>query len=261
MRLNEHTGKHHTSLTTTRGPSTNHPPFHPALSTPSLLLVPYAPHHVPTYHAWMQDPSLQTATASEPLTLDEEYAMQRAWRQDGDKLTFILCRRPTPSPPATSLQAGTDDPPERMLGDVNLFLFPFDPDTPPPTPEPDALVGELELMLARRTDRGQGHGRTALLAFTAYILAHWTELAREYQRSRVRGQGSGQAETAPALAYLRARIHETNERSMGLFESVGFARTGTGANFFGEVEVRWKGEVEDLRRCKGWEEGREVRYD
>jgi hypothetical protein len=30
----------------------------------------------------MKDPFLQEATASEPLTLEEEYAMQASWRDD-----------------------------------------------------------------------------------------------------------------------------------------------------------------------------------
>jgi len=45
---------------------------------------------VETYHAWMQDPALQAQTASEPLTLDEEYAMQQSWHDDGDSVCSRL---------------------------------------------------------------------------------------------------------------------------------------------------------------------------
>lgn len=34
------------------------------------------------YHKWMTNPELQQLTASEPLTLDEEYQMQKSWRID-----------------------------------------------------------------------------------------------------------------------------------------------------------------------------------
>ncbi|XP_073444095.1 alpha/beta-tubulin-N-acetyltransferase 9 isoform X3 [Dendrobates tinctorius] len=50
-----------------------------------VLLVPYDPHHVPRYHEWMKSEELQKLTASEPLTLDQEYDMQRSWREDSDK--------------------------------------------------------------------------------------------------------------------------------------------------------------------------------
>ena len=73
-----------------------------------VALVPYRRVHVPAYHTWMQSPSLQTATASEPLTLAEEYEMQARWTIDDDKCTFIVM--------------AVDGDEEVMIGDVNLFI-------------------------------------------------------------------------------------------------------------------------------------------
>uniref|UniRef100_A0A8C4WVQ9 N-acetyltransferase domain-containing protein n=1 Tax=Eptatretus burgeri TaxID=7764 RepID=A0A8C4WVQ9_EPTBU len=38
------------------------------------------------YHGWMQDLDLLRLTASEPLSLTEEYKLQQAWCDDEDKL-------------------------------------------------------------------------------------------------------------------------------------------------------------------------------
>jgi len=40
----------------------------------------------------MQDPVLQEQTASEPLTLDAEYEMQRSWRNDQDSVYGDMSR-------------------------------------------------------------------------------------------------------------------------------------------------------------------------
>lgn len=36
------------------------------------------------YHAWMSSDEIQEQTASEPLSIAEEYAMQQSWQQDED---------------------------------------------------------------------------------------------------------------------------------------------------------------------------------
>jgi len=231
-----------------------------AVSTERVLLVPYSAHHVPTYHEWMQDPELQAATASEPLTLEEEYAMQRSWREDRDKLTFIICQ-PLSSPPHLPedvMKGGIDDAPDRMLGDINLFLFPPEDDednVEPPANGRDgsagSVIGELELMIANPTHRRKGYGRAALLTFLSYIISNWMSIYSEYtdQRPSLHPTGS-LASTHPELRYLRVKINESNVGSIHLFESVGFKRMAEKANYFGEVELRWKadkGYMEDVK--------------
>ncbi|KAH0605112.1 uncharacterized protein H6S33_005094 [Morchella sextelata] len=193
-----------------------------ALVSSKVLLVPYEPHHVKTYSAWMEDEDIREATASERLTLIEEYEMQRKWREDADKLTFIVCLPPaTPGSPV-------DDSPARMIGDVNLFLYLEDSET-----EVDAsgearqvAVGEIEIMVAEKAHRGRGLGRGALLLFLAYVLVHQGEIMEQWGQPGV-----------GVLEALRVKIGSGNERSLKLFESVGFVKKSEVESYFGEFEL------------------------
>ncbi|XP_056406089.1 alpha/beta-tubulin-N-acetyltransferase 9 isoform X1 [Hyla sarda] len=115
-----------------------------------VLLVPYEPHHVPRYHQWMKSEELQKLTASEPLTLDQEYDMQHSWREDNDKCTFIILDR---------IQWDQGCPEDQcMVGDVNLFLV--DPGNP--------LLAEIEIMIAEPSFRGRGFGEESVRLMLYY---------------------------------------------------------------------------------------------
>ncbi|XP_015735827.1 N-acetyltransferase 9 isoform X2 [Coturnix japonica] len=99
----------------------------------------------------MQSEELQRLTASEPLSLEQEYEMQRSWRDDADKCTFIVLDRER-----WSEQGCRDE--DCMVGDVNLFLT----DTEDPT------LGEIEIMIAEPSYRGRGFGKEATLMMMSY---------------------------------------------------------------------------------------------
>ncbi|KZT18317.1 acyl-CoA N-acyltransferase [Neolentinus lepideus HHB14362 ss-1] len=178
-----------------------------------VILVPYTKEHVKKYHEWMLDDRLRELTASEPLTLDEEYQMQRRWRDDDDKLTFIILSRPPASElPQLTPTAFATDPAFPMIGDVNMFFkAALDDD--------EELEVEVEVMIAEPAYRRQGRAREALSLLIAYA-------------------------KAPPLSVphsvLLARIAEDNKPSIALFETLGF-RVVKRVDAFREVEMRWRG--------------------
>lgn len=226
---------------------------HTAICTTTLILIPYSAHHVPKYHQWMADPEIQTLTASEPLTIEEEYDMQRSWRTDADKLTFIIGNRDPSSSQTvpTTVKGGEGYTP---IGDINLFLC-QDFDATSSDEGKEVLACEIELMIAEVSMRGKGLGRAALILFLQYVLANKAAITREYRAQHAFGFQNG-------WDFFRVKIGEHNKASRGLFEGLGFRQSGE-VNFFGEVELRrtfTEGELGVLTEKYGFGEGREVRY-
>lgn len=220
-----------------------------ALCTSKVVLVPYSSHHVPKYHEWMKDPDIQQATASEPLTIEEEYDMQRSWRLDADKLTFIAGVPTTPLHNIQSLKGQED---YDMVGDVNLFISTDQHDSE----DSEVLVGELELMIAEKTQQGKGLGKAVLVTFLQFVVEHEGRIVDEYR-------GDKQSNQAQKFDYLRVKIGKENGRSLRLFAGLGFTQVGE-ANYFGEVELRRtldRDDVTELRQRFSLDEAREIRYE
>ncbi|KAG0284377.1 N-acetyltransferase 9 [Linnemannia gamsii] len=118
------------------------------------VLVPYMKRHVDHYNKWMQSPELLEMTASEPLTIEEEYEMQESWRVDENKCTFIILARETPEQEITPENALV----QSMVGDVNLFFNDHD----------DPHSAEIEIMIAESSYRRKGMGLEALRMMMTY---------------------------------------------------------------------------------------------
>ncbi|KAF8869275.1 hypothetical protein BD779DRAFT_1587952 [Infundibulicybe gibba] len=113
----------------------------------------------------MLSEELRTLTASEPLTLAEEYAMQgmnyqivqccdillsqEKWREDEDKLTFIaLARAPDVEIPTEPRPTDPWTLALPMIGDVNMFLRGTPSTTPNDAEDDDPFEAEVEVMIA-----------------------------------------------------------------------------------------------------------------
>ncbi|KAL0579075.1 hypothetical protein V5O48_002917 [Marasmius crinis-equi] len=219
-----------------------------------VVLVPYEAEHVPKYHAWMQDEEIRRLTASEPLSLQEEFEMQRKWREDEDKLTFIILAR-TSEVDGTLGQVSSKDPAIvrlPMVGDVNLFLSgdisstTTSPNTEHPGDEEDEFTAEAEIMIAEPAYRRKGMALEALELMFRYATAQGpASFSKRPTNKHHSGEPHNSAREFPSLPNpipprcLLTRITENNEASIKLFNKLGFEVTKR-VEVFGEVEMRWK---------------------
>ncbi|KAK0173210.1 hypothetical protein PV328_006444 [Microctonus aethiopoides] len=116
----------------------------------NVCLVPYKEIHVERYHEWMKSPELQHLTGSEPLTIDEEYQMQKSWHEDENKCTFIILDR-------NQFLLNKNEV-DSMIGDTNLYFNNLD--------EPQ--TAECEIMIAEKKSRGQRMGWEAMILMLRY---------------------------------------------------------------------------------------------
>jgi len=119
----------------------------------NVILVPYRESHVAKYHQWMLSEELQKLTASEPLSLEEEYQMQKSWIEDEDKCTFIVLDK------ETYLLTGSEE--ESMVGDTNLFVE---------AEHEEEKAAEIDIMIAESGMRRKQRGKEATLLMLKYGL-------------------------------------------------------------------------------------------
>jgi RimJ/RimL family protein N-acetyltransferase len=182
------------------------------------------------------------------LSLKEEYENQRSWREDSEKLTFIVCLNDTYSQRLddtspylnteenrdNAVIGGIDDRPSSMIGDINLFIH-----NSTPVSSPDGaiyLTGEINLMIARQQFRRQGIGPEVLTSFVSYVLEYSEDILREFK---------GDKRQEYRLVSFQAKIDHQNKNSIKLFERFGFTLTRDEPNYFGELDF-----VLDVNRAR-----------
>ena len=84
-------------------------------------------------------------------------------------------------------------------------------------------------MIAPTSHRRQGLGRAAILTFLRYF---------EHQRSAILNEfATKEGMNRCGLSRLKVKIGSKNEKSIKLFESIGFVKIKDEPNYFGELEL------------------------
>ncbi|KAK7401222.1 hypothetical protein VNO78_12545 [Psophocarpus tetragonolobus] len=169
-----------------------------SLEGEKVILVPYMDAHVPKYHQWMKDPSLLQATASEPLTLQQEYLMQLSWSQDPHKETFIVLDKDF----VVGDFSHGEPHLEAMAGDVNIFMNDLD----------NPHVAEVEIMIAEPKSRRKGLAKESVMMMMTFAIDKL------------------------GINIFQVKIGESNGASLDLFKNLGFVQTSY-SSIFKEVTL------------------------
>lgn len=183
----------------------------------NVALVPYSEKFVPNYHKWMTNPEILELTASDSLSLDEEFEMQSTWKNDPTKCTFIVLSIESSGNPFltdctnTILDHPTStaiDEESMMAGDVNLFLHDSD----------DPGNAEIEIMIAEEKYQRRGYARESLNIMMYYGVKHLN------------------------VHRFFAKINENNFASINLFKSLGYIEINY-VSAFQEFEYEFRVEL------------------
>ncbi|CAH1400507.1 unnamed protein product [Nezara viridula] len=98
----------------------------------------------------MESEELRKQTASERLSLEEEYEMQQTWLNDEEKCTFIVLDK--------KLMEESNNEIVSMIGDANLYI----------RKDGENVIGEIGLMIAEPSFRSCGRGSEAALFILRY---------------------------------------------------------------------------------------------
>lgn len=201
--------------------------FAEQIVTRRLICRPYRAAFVPTYHAWMQDPWLRAQTSSDELTLEEEYAAQRRWVDDDDKLTFIFFEAALSA--GAGAGAGAASAVAGMAGDANLFIL----DERRTRDEywggaGDGRVAEVMVMVGEPTARRRGFAREAVTALLRYGA----------ERLGVRGFVVKISEDNAASIALFAQLGFRHVKKVAAFKEDHFIRDWAADDFPGAYDVR-----------------------
>lgn len=186
----------------------------------NVRLVPYESIHVPRYHQWLKDPYILEMTASEPVSLKEEYEWQKTWEPDDTKCTFLISI--TDKSAIDEVNKKLDEPlqpadpsnPENgcIIGDINLYIV-SNPDEP--------LKAEVDVMIAEKECWRHGYAQEALRMFMKY------------------------GATVLGIKIFEARILMTNKPSINLFHNkLGFSKVSVSEIF---KEVHFELDVSDKK--------------